>query len=343
MLRPPARPAAGMTGGRRMATEVARYAILGLMNLQDIQHALRHAAVDVRTAGIGVDALTGWGRLDVGKAVGNTFPLGASEDAWVDNSQKNQNFGSGDRLRAAAGDGDGAGAGRCRAGCGGDRRVVPRSPGCSRSTRNHEVIVGPLSKMSQNFGSGDRLRVDGQDPRRIVYLKFDLRNVAAHQGATLRVCSRENATSGGGGKVYLVDPAAWGESTVTWNNRPALGSVISGSIREPVYGNVPAGTCLSADLTPHVRPKQINSFAIAKDNDSADGLAYFSREGAGATDKGPHLVLTTCQPTGCRTCNGATVVEANAQLLPLALSVVLYKLHDRRRRKHADRSRPRVC
>jgi hypothetical protein len=167
----------------------------------------------------------------------------------------------------------------------------------------------------ENHGSEDRLRVDGANPQRISYVKFDLRDIAAHQGAGLRVCTRPLTGSPGGGRIHIVDPNAWSEGAITWNTRPALGTEIA-QISDPVVGSMPGDTCVVTDITPHVHPKQINSFAIAKPSEFPDGLAYYSREGH-AAERAPHLLLSTCNPTGCRTCNGATVVEANMDIVPV--------------------------
>jgi subtilisin family serine protease len=200
-------------------------------------------------------------------------------------------------------------------------------------------------KGTQNFGSDLRLRVDGSNPKRMALLKFDLTNVTAHQGVGLRLCTRPNAQSGGGGKVYTVDPNAWNESTVTWATRPPFTSGPLASIVEPALGTVPSDTCIITDITPYVHPHARVSLAIEKPTDAADGLSYWSREGQSG-DRAPHLVVTTCQPTGCRTCTGVNVVEANSQFLPLVLAVALFKLYEGSRRRphdpHRRRALPRV-
>ena len=133
-------------------------------------------------------------------------------------------------------------------------------------------------------------------------------------------------------KVYAITPSAWAESTITWNNRPTLYGPITDTVKEPVLGNIPQNTCVLADITPYVHPRQVNSFALVKDNEAADGLAFYSREtypNIATADRMPHLFLTTCTPSGYNKCYGATIVTANAQLLPLAASVLLYMVYRR--------------
>jgi hypothetical protein len=180
----------------------------------------------------------------------------------------------------------------------------------------------------QNFGAVPRLRVRGSAPRRIAYVKFDLRHVAAHQGAALRLCTPPDTGAASGGRVHPVAADGWSELGTTWDNRPGHGEAIA-TVVEPVTDAMPEATCVAIDVTPHVRPGRMNAFAIVKPFAAKEDSDYLGREGH-AAERAPHLLLSPCG--GCTPCNGATVVTANAPLLPGIVAALAWSLVGRRRR-----------
>jgi hypothetical protein len=86
--------------------------------------------------------------------------------------------------------------------------------------------------------------------------------------------------SSSGGSVYRSDES-WQESTLTWNNAPALAAAPLASL-----GSVSAGTWVELDLTNAITGDGTYSFALQ--NSNADGAFYSSREGPHA----PELVVT---------------------------------------------------
>jgi hypothetical protein len=88
---------------------------------------------------------------------------------------------------------------------------------------------------SQNFGSDTVLAVKTHPTdssyTRMVYFKFDLRGhlAADIKTATLKLFVDSNSFTNNNPmpvSVYGVADTGWGETSLTWNNRPALGSVL---------------------------------------------------------------------------------------------------------------------
>jgi hypothetical protein len=80
----------------------------------------------------------------------------------------------------------------------------------------------------KNFGGLSTLEVKKSTTgfNRTSYLRFDLSNIASIGSAKLRLWGRlDNAEAKNVVvEVDAVDSTTWGESTITWNNKPALGA-----------------------------------------------------------------------------------------------------------------------
>ncbi|MCD5341127.1 Ig-like domain-containing protein [Arthrobacter sp. AK04] len=136
-----------------------------------------------------------------------------------------------------------------------------------------------------NYGTSTTLSVDNS-PVEITYLKFDLSPYAGRtvESATLQLRS---AGSGSIGKqnIKLVTDDSWAESTLTYNNRPALGTSIG------TLGPTAANSNYSVPLTVTGLASELGQqLSLGLDATSTDGLDLNSRE-AGSTTA-PKLVLT---------------------------------------------------
>ena len=136
-----------------------------------------------------------------------------------------------------------------------------------------------------NYGAGTTLAVDNS-PVEVAYLKFDLSPYAGRtlQSATLELQSAANASTGKQ-NVKLVADDSWTEGGITYNNRPALGTVLG------TLGPTAINTGYSVPLAVSGlagEPGQQLSLGI--DTASTDGLTLNSKE-AGST-AAPQLVLT---------------------------------------------------
>src|SRR5439155_18655082 len=84
---------------------------------------------------------------------------------------------------------------------------------------------------SQNFGAAAQLQVKQSTTgfNRISYLRFDISSVASISAAKLRVWGKLDNTASSNVPIEIDSVAStWAESTITWNNKPALGSKIGG-------------------------------------------------------------------------------------------------------------------
>jgi hypothetical protein len=142
-----------------------------------------------------------------------------------------------------------------------------------------------------NYGTSTTLSVDNS-PVEITYLKFDLSPYAGRtvESATLQLRS---AGSGSIGKqnIKLVTDDSWTESTLTYNNRPALGTSIG------TLGPTTANSNYSVPLTVTGLASELGQqLSLSLDSTSTDGLDLNSKE-AGSTTA-PKLVLTLSSGSG---------------------------------------------
>jgi hypothetical protein len=141
-----------------------------------------------------------------------------------------------------------------------------------------------LSNPTANYGTGTTLRVDGS-PTVQSFLRFSVQNISGTVSkVTLRVYA--NSSQSTGYSAYRVADNTWGETTITYQNEPPLGSVVGSS------GPVTGGMWAAVDVTSYVTGNGTWSLALATSNSTAMSLA--SRE-AGAN--APQLVIETGSST----------------------------------------------
>jgi chitodextrinase len=132
-----------------------------------------------------------------------------------------------------------------------------------------------------NFGANTLLRADTSPVIRS-YLRFDLAGVEGEEdvSAVLRISAR--STRSLGYQVRGVASNSWGESTITYNNAPAVGAVVgsSGPIVDGEWSEVDVSSLVDGD----------GPLSLAVTNTSATAISLSSRE-AGAALR-PHLIIT---------------------------------------------------
>src|SRR6266508_2131164 len=132
-----------------------------------------------------------------------------------------------------------------------------------------------------NYGNAQSLQVDGDSKANFEsFIRFSVSGVSGTvQNARLRVYATSNGTNNGPA-IYGTN-AAWTETTITWNNRPAR---TSGAVDNLVK----IGTYAWAeyDVTSLVTGDGTFSFVLVPD--SQDGVRFSSRQGA----RSPELVIT---------------------------------------------------
>ena len=138
---------------------------------------------------------------------------------------------------------------------------------------------------NNNFGTRDYLDVDG-NPRAISYLKFDLSPLAGRQvtNAYLRIRTSSDA-SRASQTIKQVNSTTWGETSITYNNRPPLSTV-----RGSVTSNNRRNTWLTSTSFPsYVAQNAGKVIALGIDQTSSDGIRFFSRNSTYV----PVLVVTS--------------------------------------------------
>jgi hypothetical protein len=139
-----------------------------------------------------------------------------------------------------------------------------------------EITFTPVADASvrsnsatRNYGSEPFLEVDGNAVR-IAYLRFDISGLSgAVESARLRLqCTNSSPF---GGTIHTISDNSWQETTVTYNNRPAIDGPALDSL-----GAVKSGDIAELDVSAAISGNGIYNFAI-ETNDS-DGAIYDSRE-----------------------------------------------------------------
>src|SRR5512142_1991215 len=131
-----------------------------------------------------------------------------------------------------------------------------------------------------NYGTATTLRVDGSPDVRS-YLRFSVTGLNGQTitQATLRI--HANSSGSAGLTAEAVSDNTWGETTINYNNMPAMGGSLSSS------GAVASGSWASMDVTSYVQSEGTYSFGVITPGSTAISLS--SREsGADA----PQLILT---------------------------------------------------
>lgn len=166
------------------------------------------------------------------------------------------------------------------------------APPTATPTPQATVVLQPLADAfvsadapGTNFGTETLLQIDGS-PQKLSYLLFDLQEVA---GATLRsahlrlrVAAVADAESTSSQSVRLADGRDWGETSLSFANRPGLEN---GQIGTANGGS--QGEWISIELDTALQILFGESVTLAVESSGSDGLDVSSREGSDP----PHLVL----------------------------------------------------
>ena len=140
--------------------------------------------------------------------------------------------------------------------------------------------VGALASLGDAVYDADTdLPVDGTSE--LSYLMFDLSDISGTvTSATLNLHAQSDShADGDGGGLYQVTDTSWSEDSLTWNNRPGLGSQIAG------FGAVAPSDTLSFDVTGFVTAGGRVAFAVA--NGGSNTVHFWSKEG----DNPPSLIV----------------------------------------------------
>lgn len=145
---------------------------------------------------------------------------------------------------------------------------------------------------STNYGSDTTLVVKDDsnvDYDRQSFIKFDLMGLGDIEQATLKLHINSVQTSPAPVKLYAVTNDTWGESTITWSNKPAAGTLIQ-TLSLTGSGDI------TVDVTSFIQSQQADgaaSFCLLQDGTAANNVSFSSRQGAYS----PALDIALAGPT----------------------------------------------
>lgn len=148
------------------------------------------------------------------------------------------------------------------------------------------------SKPTTNFGAAPQLQQDAASASKMIsFLTFTVTGLTgAPTSAVLNLMSRSTGVTK---TQVLAASTAWSENTVTWNNQPPVGSLIS------TTGALTSGAVISADVTRAVTGNGVYTFALET---GATAVRYDdSREAVANTPTPPSLVVSYDAPTSTPT------------------------------------------
>ncbi len=130
-----------------------------------------------------------------------------------------------------------------------------------------------------NYGSNTTLRVDGS-PEVRSYIRFNVSGLSGLvSNATLRIYA--NSSNSQGIRALEVADNSWGETTLNFNNSPALGNLLASS------GAVTTGNWVALDVTSYINGNGTFTFGVNSLSATATSLAS-RQSGANA----PQLIIT---------------------------------------------------
>ena len=137
------------------------------------------------------------------------------------------------------------------------------------------------SNPTRNYGNRSFLRVDAS-PDRLAYLRFQVTGVGQPGSSLLRIFA---ATSNDGISVYSVPDNTWVESTITYGNRPAVGTLIGAS-----SGPVAGGSWVDIDVSSFIQGD--GEYTVAVTSQDTTALKLDSSEGTNS----PQLLVPAPPP-----------------------------------------------
>lgn len=132
------------------------------------------------------------------------------------------------------------------------------------------------SQASSNFGTATTVKVDGT-PLTVSYLKFSVSGTGTPTSAALRIWSTSDNPEGF--TVHAVADTSWSETSITFNNAPEVGAVLSSS------GPISSGNWYALDVSSLVTGD--GTFSIALRGASSSGISLSSRE----SGRSPQLLV----------------------------------------------------
>ena len=165
-------------------------------------------------------------------------------------------------------------------------------------TSTADAHVRDGSSAATNFGSTTIIEAQTSattGENRDAYFKFDLTNVGDINDAKLRIFAATSAAGSVATSVYPVANTTWTETTINWNNRPALGTPVLSSVT--VTGTTFAWYELNATnylIGEKAAGRNIVTLALHNPSVSSSFIKINSKE---AVSNKPQLSVTTTETT----------------------------------------------
>lgn len=157
------------------------------------------------------------------------------------------------------------------------------------------------ARRDKNNGTGTSLQVASNNANeRIIFLKFDMSEVELEgvQSATLRLFNNDTRYTRTVGANALSD-TAWTESTLTWNNAPAIGAAIEAGGSPAAFVTAATGNADDRLLGAKYYELDITEYVMASDGQSqlsvvvqSDGYTSFASKEYESGSYPPQLVLS---------------------------------------------------
>jgi len=195
------------------------------------------------------------------------------------------------------------------------QKITYKAPTTTKSLRAaaDALVRDGSTNAGKNFGSATTLEVKNSTAgfNRISYLRFDLSSVASVASAKLRLWGRLDNTAASNVTVEVdaVSSTTWGESTITWNNKPAIGT------KQGQFTVIDTTSRFyEVDLTNYFKAqksagKNLVSIALRRTSSSSPNAIFNSDE---AASNRPELRVTTATVTAAATVFGSSAVAKPA-------------------------------
>jgi hypothetical protein len=142
-----------------------------------------------------------------------------------------------------------------------------------------------LDKPTAKYGNASTVRVDTSPAVYHILLRFDLSAIGSSTvtSAKLRLYTVDPSVIGG--DFYRAVAGAWSESTVNWNNAPA----IDGAVAPVSVGSVASGAWIEVEIQSLIVPGA-ETISLRATTPSTNAASYSSTEGTAGFE--PQLVVT---------------------------------------------------
>jgi chitodextrinase len=140
-------------------------------------------------------------------------------------------------------------------------------------------------KPTSNYGSSTTLITDAS-PNEDILMRFNVSGVGTGKVDAAKLRLYVNKSSNSGGSIKKAASSTWNESTLNWNNKPALGTTVYGT-----FGSIVRNSYAEVDLSSGMVTGD-GVYDLYIDSGSTNDAAFNSKEAAANK---PQLLLTVAK------------------------------------------------